>query len=157
MFTPDPGCAHKHCFIAVPQGQRRRGCGHLRWAPCISHGSGTATDHRATSCSAMVCSQDRVTNAPGMSSKCCPGWFRAGMWKDLTTHTAEMKVMGASGREPRHVSARISWTRPPALGQGSHPSPVTLGSVDPSFLGMGLSPPPSFYSTGRAQMFLCGH
>ena len=68
----------------------------------------------------------------------------AGMWKDLTAQTPEMKDMGAAGREPRHVGAYISWTRPPALGKGSHPNLVSLESVDPSFLEMSLSPPSSF-------------
>jgi len=82
------------------------------------------------------------------------------MWKDLMAQTPEMKDMGAAGREPRRVSAHISRPSPPALGQGSHPSLGRLEGVDPSFLEMGLSPPPPFHSVWllwRTQMFLCHH
>lgn len=101
-----------------------------------------------------------VRNASGKSSKRCRGWIRAGMWKDLTAQTPETKDTGAAGREPRHVDAHISWTRPAALGQGCHLNLVKLESVDPSFLDTDLSPPSSFHSMWlpwRTQIFLCHH
>lgn len=51
---------------------------------------------------------------------------------------------GAAVREPRHVGTHISWIRPPTPAERSHSSLISLESVYPSFLEMGLSPPSSF-------------